>query len=97
MRYWISSAIAVVFCIGLFLNAAMSAPTPWSDPHAKWTRNDERLLESQLPGGRFISTYTYLRCEKDGRLVMYHADGLTRWDGRTCWDWRRWISREVSP
>ena len=97
MRFAIGSAIALLFCVALFANAATSAPTPWSAPHETFSRSDERLLEAQLPGGRFISRSVYLRCEKDGRFVAYWADGRTTWHGGSCWSFRRWTGREVSP
>lgn len=97
VKYAIGCAISVLFCALLYLNVAVSAPTPWSAPHEVFSWTDERLLEAQIPGGRFLSRSTYLRCEKDGRFVMYHADGRTSWVGTECWGWRRWIGREVSP
>ena len=97
MRFAVGSAIAVLFCVALFVNAATSATTPWSAPVDQWTKADERLLERDLPGGRFLSPFTYQRCEKDGRLYRYHADGTTTWWGQPCWDWRRWVGRETSP
>lgn len=97
MRYAIGCAISLLFCVGLYLNVAMGAPQPWSAPHEKFSYTDERLLEAQLPGGRFLSRHVYQRCEKDGRLVQYRADGLQVYVGVQCWDWRRWIGREVSP
>lgn len=94
MRFAVGSAIAVLFCVALFAVAATSAPTPWSASHQTFTRADERLIEAQLPGGRYLSRSTYLRCEKDGRFIAYHADGRTTWVGTTCWDYRRWVGRE---
>ena len=97
MRYALGCVLTVLVCVLLFVNAALSAPTPWSAPHDVFSWTDERLLEAQLPGGRFLSRSTYLRCEKDGRYVAYHADGRTTAMGGTCWSFRRWIGREVSP
>lgn len=96
MRFAIGSVLSALFILALFANALNDSATPWSAQHQRWTKDDERLLAAHLPGGRFISTYTYVRCEKDGQMVAYHADGLTTRIGSTCWSWRRWIGQELA-
>lgn len=96
MRFAIGSILSALFILALFANALNNSTTPWSAQHERWTKEDERLLGAQLPGGRFLSTFTYQRCEKDGRLLRYHADGtVTTWR-QSCWDWRRWIGQELA-
>lgn len=98
MKYVLGSLFAVLIILGLFANAVVQSPAPWSAAHDQFSHTDERLLELHIPGGRYLSKHTYQRCEKDGRIVQYHADGRTTWvSGITCWDWRRWVGREMSP
>lgn len=94
MRFAIGSVLAVFVIAALFANAVAQSPAPWSAPHEQFSKADERLLEETLPGGRYLSRHTYMRCEKDGKTVQYHADGRITFTGVPCWDWRRWVSRE---